>query len=264
MPQMPQTKHRHTLATATATPTQPATLAPATLEARRQALGCSQARLARHVGVSATTISRLLRATDVVTTTTRREERLRQIAETLDKLEDFEAARQDSLALAALPPASSVASALQSYRLLIVEDDPATIELYRLVLAEEEQAQYALTVVRTAQDCLAALKAAGPSHTFDLLILDLNLRDTHALETDGTLLAQLMRIRDTLPRRLLVVSGMSPFHLREIRDDLTTLGAAYLPKPFDLDQLLTSARSLCLPDAQPASCLSFFVAGQDA
>ncbi len=144
-------------------------------------------------------------------------------------------------------------------RLLIAEDDPATVGLYRMVLQEEEALHYDATFVSTPAECLKAL--AGQGHTpYDVLLMDLGLADLRPGEQHVSILEQLCAEPALRSRRLLVVSGISPYALQGKREVLTTLEAAFLPKPFDIDELLIAVRSLCEVGEPPASCLSYFVA----
>lgn len=112
--------------------------------------------------------------------------------------------------------------------ILVVDDDPAICEIVKMALEDEGW------VVRTAlrgSDAARAILARRPS----LLILDVHLGDRS--ERD--------RIFDALGATgavpVLVVSGDAEAsqELRQI------LGAsAYLPKPFDLDELYAAVRSL--------------------
>src|SRR5579875_1507601 len=170
---------------------------------------------------------------------------------------------------------------LASYRVLILENDSDIIDIYRLALAEATHepsyaARYEARVVSTLDECLGALEAAQREHApFDALIMDLSVRDlqSHAARQNGSstdvallreagarrLLDGLLGAERLLPRGRLVVSGMAPYHLRQVSAPLARLGAAYLPKPFDIEDLLVGLYSLCAPGMRPAASLSFFL-----
>ncbi len=135
------------------------------------------------------------------------------------------------------------AGATRTCRVLVAEDDAATVELYRLVLAEESELSYEITVADTARECLERLEAAG--QPYDLLLMDLGLADVRKGSLRGSLLSQLARRKDLLPRRVLVVSGISPYQLAAKRAALAAIRAIFLPKPFDVDDLLAVVRGLC-------------------
>ncbi|HUY77802.1 MAG TPA: hypothetical protein VMV29_13605, partial [Ktedonobacterales bacterium] len=136
----------------------------------------------------------------------------------------------------------------------------------------ERAARYDVTVVATAAACLAALHAAqAEARPYDLLLMDLSLRDMRvgqshtgdkhpgeAIAVDPDLLTALTRLSALLPRRRLVVSGMAPYHLKRARHELAYLGAAYLPKPFDIEMLLATVYALCADDEPRTLGLSYF------
>ena len=125
-------------------------------------------------------------------------------------------------------------------------------------------ARYAVTVAPTVAGCVAALRAAqADAQPYDLLLMDLSLRDMRADAPQATpepdILAALTQgAAALLPRSRLVVSGMAPYHLRRVRQALARLGAAYLPKPFDIETLIAAVYALCAPGARPAPGLAYF------
>lgn len=62
---------------------------------------------------------------------------------------------------------------------LLVEDNPGDSELMRIILAESKEPEYVIEVSRKLSQSLELLE----EHTFDLIILDLNLPDSEGLET---------------------------------------------------------------------------------
>jgi CheY-like chemotaxis protein/transcriptional regulator with XRE-family HTH domain len=159
-------------------------------------------------------------------------------------------------------PAVVVTATRASYRVLIAEDDADTIALYRMVFADEDgETGYSIEVARTSSECIAQLQAAQEGAPFDLLLMDLGIAEIRA-ESGTGLLTRLRRTASLLPPRVLIVSGAAPHHLQARHADLAALHAAFLPKPFDIEELLAGVRSLCGPGATPAPGLQFFATGK--
>lgn len=143
-------------------------------------------------------------------------------------------------------------------RLLIVEDDLATVELYRLVLAEEHEVEYQVDIARTAVECLERLEATYERDPYDILLMDFGVADVRSGLGHTSLLARFERTPALLPRSVLVVSGISPYHYQLKREQMLSIGAAFVAKPFDIDELLQTLRALAYPqplaprDTQPA------------
>ncbi len=149
--------------------------------------------------------------------------------------------RSEPAETAALPP---VDAERPIYRLLIAEDDRETVELYTILFTEEEQRlRYDITVATTATECLQRLRTAEHRSAYDLLVMDLDLGD-HPDASGRSLLGYLRRRPRWIPPHLLVVSGLSPHVLRSKLVDMARLNAAYLPKPFDIEELLDSVYAL--------------------
>lgn len=130
------------------------------------------------------------------------------------------------------------------YRLLIAEDDRETVELYTILFTEEEKRlRYDVTVATTTSECLQRLRTGEHRGAYDLLVMDLDLGD-HPDASGKSLLGHLRRRPRWIPPHLLVVSGLSPHVLRSKLGDLARLNAAYLPKPFDIEELLDSVYAL--------------------
>ncbi|HLY30991.1 MAG TPA: hypothetical protein VKQ36_08175 [Ktedonobacterales bacterium] len=276
----------------------------AEVEARRRQRGAPLRALADALSVSQATVSRTLsHARSVVaqpTLTSQRtrnhlRDRLTALAHALDSLGMLAEANTLRQARPSSPPSQERANQpktmaalaarsrreLATYRILILENDADIIDIYRLALADAayepglSAAHYEAEVVKSIEDCLAALEAAhGRQQPYDVLLMDLSLRDLRGIQTqqiatgafaslEGStqrLLDRLAHAGALLPRRCLVVSGMASYHLRQVGATLATLGAAYLAKPFAIDDLLAAVYSLCAPGAAPAACLAFFVA----
>jgi len=149
-------------------------------------------------------------------------------------------------------------SQMTTYRVLIAEDDLATVALYTTLFTEEEQRlHYEITVATTVAECLQRLRAAWAERPYDLLVMDLGLGDRSGSPGKG-LLGQLGLRPRWVPPHLLVVSGVSPHHLRDRLADLAKLCATFLPKPFDIDELLDSAYALVTGNKQTSCNLPSF------
>jgi CheY-like chemotaxis protein len=252
------------------------------IEERRRQIGCTQEQLARAVGVSRSTLARMLSSERVLA----REANMMAVLEGLRRIElalsvlarasapaaavvpDRRAAKARAGVASATAPATratavhgwpmdlaglerptaqsaTTGSLPRTCRLLVAEDDVATMELYRQVLAEESELTYQITVAGTARECLDRLEATGSQAPYDLLLMDLGLADVRTGSPRDGLLGQLVRHRKLLPRRVLIVSGISPQQLAAQRAAMAAIRAAYLSKPFDVDELLALVRGLC-------------------
>ncbi len=111
--------------------------------------------------------------------------------------------------------------------ILLVEDSLADAELISELLADAQLSTYKITAVARLADAIAHLK----SESFDVILLDLSLPDSHGLET----LKQVLLNAKTLP--VLVLTGLTD---RELAVQAVREGAQdYLVKgKFDCDLLL--------------------------
>jgi CheY-like chemotaxis protein len=239
----------------------------ARLNALRRRLHCSQSQLARMIGVSQSSLSRLFRLPQFPVDTCHflaTSEGLSRIELALGMLPMTSRARHNSSSQRlelqdhkSRPEAapdfpspwesaylSAVDAPLPVYRLLIAEDDRETVELYTILFTKEEQRlRYDITVATTASECLQRLRTFEHRGAYDLLVMDLDLGD-HLDASGKSLLGHLRRRPRWIPPHLLVVSGLSPHVLRSKLVDLARLNAAYLPKPFDIEELLDSVYAL--------------------
>lgn len=273
----------------------------AALNLRRQAQGCSLTALAHALGVSRSTLTRVLQGQPVRHGPAREFNTLEGLQRIEIALDLFARAttparprtpgnqlksqapkptrsgaknatlRSDRTSIATSPTtldsrqevahaATAVIQEAPQIRVLIVEDDAPTVDLYRLVLAEERAIHYRMDVARTAQECLKRLRGA---QSYDILLMDLGVSDMHAENDEESLLATFERQPQLLPQRILVVSGISPYRLQLKRTRLAALGVAFMPKPFDVDDLLLALRSLVITAGEPAQGLSFFALPED-
>jgi DNA-binding response OmpR family regulator len=130
-------------------------------------------------------------------------------------------------------------------QILLIEDDAGTAHLTILCLELKgfrvhwvDSGEYALRV-------LTGDEHAGPELTPNLIMLDLRLADVSGVE----LVRRLRERRAAIPP-ILLVSGETEAVLQQIAAEL---GASYLRKPYDIDQLLRSVNQLLAapPAAKP-------------
>lgn len=124
------------------------------------------------------------------------------------------------------------------FRVLVVEDETRVRVLHRMLME-----QLGCEVVEAA-DGQAALEAAK-HHSFDLVLLDLNLPDM-----DGYEVCRVLRNRSDNPHlKILVVSGMADQN--GLAEALPRGADDYVPKPYEAKQLLAKAEhALKLKEAQ--------------
>ena len=109
------------------------------------------------------------------------------------------------------------------HRILLVEDDPETFAVVRLVLRDEG---YTVETAPDAATALAMIAASPP----DLLMTDLVMPDL----TGWSVFARARRLSSTLP--IIILSELGTEVPQQERDLANQ--AVLLRKPFDLDQLL--------------------------
>ncbi|HEY8252103.1 MAG TPA: response regulator [Burkholderiales bacterium] len=120
----------------------------------------------------------------------------------------------------------------RSKRLLVADDDADMRLTLKLAL---EIAGYAVDVAANAREALA-LQRGQPA---DVLITDIFMPDADGFEAIDA-------FRHEFPRtRIIVVSGGAQFTKRDYLPDAELIGVdATLQKPFDIDTLLATLRSL--------------------
>jgi DNA-binding response OmpR family regulator len=115
--------------------------------------------------------------------------------------------------------------------ILVIEDDPITANLMELILTRENYEPL------LASDGLEGLEMAL-SREVDLILLDLMLPRMDGLEV-------LNRLRADPRTKDLPVVVLSVRCNRSDRESAAEIGAdAYLSKPYDLDEMLKTVRSL--------------------
>ena len=112
---------------------------------------------------------------------------------------------------------------------LVVEDDPAVLDLLEEVLTDEGYR------VERAEDGVAALETIQRDPP------DLVIADVHMPRLDGAQLAR--RLRDSEIPAILLSGDPNWAHVP---------GVAFVPKPFDLDHLLTIVARL-IDDSDPGA-----------
>ncbi|MFN3166437.1 MAG: response regulator [Phycisphaeraceae bacterium] len=117
-------------------------------------------------------------------------------------------------------------------KVLVVDDDPQIVELFRDVLGRDER--FEVQTATTGYDAGLMTNEFKP----DLLILDYMLPDVN-----GNVVCKTVRSNDKLRgMKVLIVSGVVN---REEIDDLLSSGADdFIKKPFDLDALMARIASL--------------------
>ena len=119
-------------------------------------------------------------------------------------------------------------------RILVVDDDPSLRQVLERVLSFEG---YDVETVPTGFDALERMQTpARGAATIDLIVLDLGLPDIDGLDVARRLRAH----GSTIPILVLTARG-------EVGDRVAGLDAGaddYLPKPFDLTELIARVRAL--------------------
>ncbi|MBV9986185.1 MAG: response regulator [Chitinophagaceae bacterium] len=111
-------------------------------------------------------------------------------------------------------------------RILVVDDDPVIIQLYKVILRKQG---FELAIAETGAQMLAAVAKQKP----DIIILDVVLPDDTGLD----LCAQIKRNPEYVGVKIILVSGMeiSP---AQVAEGIETGADDYLTKPFDPKELL--------------------------
>ncbi len=133
----------------------------------------------------------------------------------------------------------------QSFKLLIVDDEPHIRRLIRTTLT---RAGYAVVEAETAREAMEALRRDKP----DVILLDLGLPDRDGLEL-------VPLIKQSSTATLIVVSARGATEQKVTALDL---GADdYVTKPFDTDELLARVRSGLRRQVQAAGASEVVRAG---
>ena len=114
----------------------------------------------------------------------------------------------------------------EAARILVVEDDPDTLEMLAVYFAEQG---YFVATARTGREALEAT-SHGPG--FEVVLLDLFIPDVGGLEV----LAEIARYTDG--PSVILVTGLAD---KEVAHDALKLGAFdYILKPYNLEQVESS------------------------
>ncbi|MFA7249996.1 MAG: response regulator [Dehalococcoidia bacterium] len=113
-------------------------------------------------------------------------------------------------------------------RILVVEDEPAILNLVREVLAEEG---YEVTHATNGADALQAIAVGA---TFDLVVLDMWMPVVNGWQFAAALTERGLRVP------LLVMTAASS-HAPAYARDIGAIG--FIGKPFDVDQLVLAVRN---------------------
>lgn len=121
----------------------------------------------------------------------------------------------------------------EKHRVLIVEDDPGTINLLRHIVL---RAGYEPILARGGKEGLRLLQEGGA----DLILLDLMMRDM-----DGWTVLETIKTDDrfcTLP--VIIVSAKAPSEHPGAMDTHAAKFEAYFIKPFEINELLAKISEL--------------------
>ena len=119
-------------------------------------------------------------------------------------------------------------------RIAVINDDTAFLDLMRELLEDEEG--YEVSICRESDDAHEFVRKHRP----DLVILDIRMGGE---ESGWTILNLLTLDPSTRPIPLIVCSAAVQ-SLQEHQELLDRFGITALPKPFDLDTLLSTVREV--------------------
>jgi len=116
-------------------------------------------------------------------------------------------------------------------QVLVVDDEEPILDLIRETL---QGSGYQVDGVTNCRDALARIKNSA----YDLVILDLLLPDMN-----GFVLSQeIGRVRPKLRNRILFISAV--LFGKNTVEHLSSMGAGFLPKPFEVDSLLAAVERI--------------------
>jgi len=130
-------------------------------------------------------------------------------------------------------------------RILVVEDHSDSAEMMKMVLEEEGyEVRWAETAGAALQILSPPADAPCPHWQPDLILLDLSLPDMDGVEMIGWLRAA----GQTVPP--VIVASARP--VSSVEATARSINAGVLPKPFDIDELLTGIEAALSSPATPS------------
>jgi CheY-like chemotaxis protein len=118
-----------------------------------------------------------------------------------------------------------------SKRILVIDDDEATQELFKFFLTDEGWEVYSYDYAHTNPEVVQHL-------TPDLIILDLNLAQSGI----GWSFLQLLKMEDTTAAIPVVICTTAPTLTHEIEGYLASRHISVIRKPFDIDDFIVTIR----------------------
>jgi DNA-binding response OmpR family regulator len=117
--------------------------------------------------------------------------------------------------------------------ILVADDDPALAALLREILADEG---YKIICCYSGTQALELIETETP----DLAILDLQMEH----ETAGLAVIERLRYSSELRHMPVILYSAAAPRLATLKPRLEALQCVTLPKPFNIDQLLTTVKGL--------------------
>jgi CheY-like chemotaxis protein len=125
----------------------------------------------------------------------------------------------------------------RKYSVLIAEDDPGISGMMRLVLEDEG---FAISVARDGLEAIEMVKSLSP----DVLVLDLRM----PMLTGDEVAARLQELPDHKRPKIVLSSASSALP----KFAATVPVDGFLPKPFDIDDLVKAVNDVLFPDGPPS------------
>ncbi len=123
-------------------------------------------------------------------------------------------------------------------KIMIVEDDPTSVKLLRILL--EEVHGYEVSVARRGSEVLALATQAPP---------DVFLIDYHLMDMDGISLIKSLRASETFAKTPIVMASG-----QDVEPEALAAGAnAFLTKPYEPDDLAQLFKALTAKPATPST-----------
>lgn len=126
-----------------------------------------------------------------------------------------------------------------SFTILVIDDDDALLDLFRLLLEEES---YEVVTSKTAFEHVSEVEQIKPH----LVILDIMMGRHY----EGLLLLEKLRLYPPTRTIPVILCTAAANVIREQEEMLQQKGVPVLYKPFDLEELLQVIRSLLPPQSE--------------